>query len=70
MNKLLVLTLPILLLIGCSSTVTDEDKQAVQTNELTGEWKKLAENTNGDTIYIDFERIKQEKGYVYWSNKI
>ncbi len=66
MNKLLVLTLPILLLIGCSSTVTDEDKQAVQTNELTGEWKKLAENTNGDTIYIDFERIKQEDGYVYW----
>ena len=67
--KPMVLTLPILLLLtGCYSTVTDEDRQTVQTNKPweTGEWKKLAENTNGDIIYIDFERIKQEGGYVYW----
>jgi hypothetical protein len=67
--KQLILTLAIFLLFaGCYSTVTEEDGQTVQTNKPweTGEWKKLAENTNGDIIYIDFERIKQEGGYVYW----
>ena len=65
--KQLILTLPILLLlIGCSSTVTDEDKQTVQTNELKSRWTEVVESVSGDTHYVNFDRIKQHDGYVYY----
>ncbi len=31
-----------------------------------GEWTKVSETVNGDTVYVDFERIKKHGGYVYW----
>jgi hypothetical protein len=32
-----------------------------------GEWKVLSLNKNGDTFYIDVDRIKEHKGYAdYW----
>ena len=63
--KQLILTLPILLLLtGCSSTVTDEDRQTVQTNDqetlknltnkLTGVWIPIAETTDEDINYLDY----------------
>ena len=30
------------------------------------EWKKVSEDVNGTTIYVDFERIRKQGGYVYW----
>jgi hypothetical protein len=30
------------------------------------EWTKVSENVNGDTFYVDFERIRKNDGYVYW----
>ena len=30
------------------------------------EWKKTNENEVGDTIYVDFERIRKHGGYVYF----
>ena len=31
-------------------------------------WTKLGEGVNGDTFYVDFERIRKQGGYVYyWS---
>ena len=29
-------------------------------------WTKLGENMSGNTIYLDFERIRKHDGYVYW----
>ena len=32
------------------------------------EWTKVSRNVNGDTYYVDFERIRKHGGYVYyWS---
>ena len=31
-----------------------------------GEWKELSSNKNGDTFYIDVDRIKEHKGYAYY----
>ena len=30
------------------------------------DWKKVTANVNGDTFYVDFERIRKHGGYVYW----
>ena len=30
------------------------------------EWTKTSENTNGDTHYVDFERIRKHDGFVYY----
>ena len=30
------------------------------------EWKKVSKNIDGDTWYVDFERIRKVDGYVYW----
>ena len=30
------------------------------------DWTKLGEKVSGDTIYVDFERIRKHGGYVYW----
>ena len=29
-------------------------------------WTKVGENVDGDTYYVDFERIKKHDGYVYY----
>ena len=29
-------------------------------------WTKVSENVDGDTFYVDFERIKKHDGYVYY----
>ena len=29
------------------------------------EWTKVSENVLGDTVYVDFERIRKVDGYVY-----
>ena len=31
-----------------------------------GEWTKLGKIINGDSVYVDFDPIKQEDGYVYY----
>ena len=30
------------------------------------EWTKVVTHVNGDTFYVDFERIRKHGGYVYW----
>ena len=30
------------------------------------EWTKMGENMSGDTIYLDFERIRKHGGFVYF----
>ena len=30
------------------------------------EWKKVSENADGDSFYVDFERIRKHGGYVYY----
>ena len=30
------------------------------------EWTKVSKNVNGDTFYVDFERIRNVDGYVYF----
>ena len=30
------------------------------------EWTKVGESVDGDTYYVDFERIRKQGGYVYW----
>ena len=30
------------------------------------DWKNVRENVDGDTLYVDFERIRKHGGYVYW----
>jgi hypothetical protein len=29
-------------------------------------WTKMGENANGETYYVDYERIRKHDGYVYW----
>ena len=31
-----------------------------------GDWEEVAENTKGDTYYMDFDKIKEHQGYVYF----
>ena len=31
-----------------------------------GEWEKVVEDENETSLYVDFERIKQHDGYVYY----
>ena len=31
-----------------------------------GEWTKTGINVDGDTFYVDFERIRKHDGYVYF----
>ena len=31
-----------------------------------GEWVLYGKNVDGETHYIDFDTIKEHKGYVYW----
>ena len=31
-----------------------------------GDWAKIAENTTGNTFYVDFQKIRQTDGYVYF----
>ena len=30
------------------------------------DWKWVGESVNGDTFYVDFDRIRTNGGYVYW----
>jgi len=30
------------------------------------DWTKVSEDVNGNTFYVDSERIKKHGGYVYW----
>ena len=30
------------------------------------EWTKVGKDTDGNTFYVDFERIRKHGGYVYW----
>jgi len=30
------------------------------------DWKKVSETVDGDTFYVDFERIRKHGGYVYF----
>ena len=30
------------------------------------EWTKVGVDVNGNTFYVDFERIRKHGGYVYW----
>ncbi|MAH85467.1 MAG: hypothetical protein CBB68_14680, partial [Rhodospirillaceae bacterium TMED8] len=30
------------------------------------EWTKVSENVDGDSYYVDFERIRKHDGYVYF----
>ena len=30
------------------------------------EWTKVSKNVDGDTYYVDLERIRKHGGYVYW----
>ena len=30
------------------------------------DWKKVSESVDGDTFYVDFERIRKHGGYVYF----
>ena len=30
------------------------------------DWKNVGKNVEGDTFYVDFERIRKHDGYVYW----
>ena len=29
-------------------------------------WTKVGKSVNGDTFYVDYERIRKHDGYVYW----
>ena len=31
-----------------------------------GEWTKVEKSVEGNTFYVDFERIRKHGGYVYW----
>jgi hypothetical protein len=31
-----------------------------------GEWTKVGKGVQGDTFYVDVERIRKHGGYVYW----
>ena len=30
------------------------------------EWTKVTKNIKGDTLYVDFEKMRKHDGYLYW----
>ena len=30
------------------------------------DWTEVSQSVNGDTFYVDFERIRKHGGYIYW----
>ena len=36
------------------------------TTSSYADWTKVAENVTGDSYYIDFERVRKNKGLVYY----
>ena len=36
------------------------------TSTSFAEWTRLGETTDGDTYYVDFERIRKHDGYLYF----
>ena len=38
----------------------------VFSTPVFAEWTEVDENFDGDTFYVDFERIRKHGGYVYW----
>jgi hypothetical protein len=36
------------------------------SSSLYAEWTEVGENEDGDTFYVDFERIRKHDGYVYY----
>ena len=52
MKKLLTLTTLIFTVMFSSTSFAD--------------WKKVSETVDGDTYYVDFERIRKHDGYVYY----
>ena len=39
---------------------------AMYSSPVRAEWTRVIENMNGDTFYVDFERIRKHDGYVYY----
>ena len=33
-----------------------------------GEWTNVVKTVEGDTFYVDFDRVRKHDGYVYWWN--
>ena len=33
---------------------------------VSAEWFKIGGNVDGDTFYLDFDRIRKHNGYIYW----
>ena len=38
----------------------------VLSTPVFADWTKVSEGVNGDTFYVDFERIRKHGGYVYY----
>ena len=49
----------LLLILSLTFTVT-------LSSTSYAEWEKVAQNVDGSTYYVDFERIKNVDGFVYW----
>ena len=39
---------------------------AVISSPTFADWARIAENTTGNTFYVDFQKIRQTDGYVYF----
>ena len=39
---------------------------AVISSPSFADWARIAENTTGNTFYVDFQKIRQTDGYVYF----
>ena len=39
---------------------------AIFSSPSYAEWTKVSENVNGDTFYVDYDRIRQQGGYLYF----
>ena len=39
---------------------------AMSSSPVRAEWTQVSENEDGNTFYVDFERIRKHDGYVYW----
>ena len=39
---------------------------AVISSPSFADWARIAENTTGNTFYVDFQKIRQADGYVYF----
>ena len=42
----------------------------VFSTPVFAKWTEVDENVDGDTFYVDFERIRKHGGYVYWWNLV